>query len=104
MEFIFKELQYQLDAVKAVTDVFKGQPNTKLSQYTRDIGKLSNPQGQQMRLFGEGSDLTLATDDEDYAIGYANNPIQIDDNEALHNIQDVQERENIKRDTNLIKN
>lgn len=103
MEFIFKELQYQLDAVKAVTDVFKGQPNTKLSQYTRDIGKLSNPQGQQMRLFGEGSDLTLATDDEDYAIGYANNPIQIDDNEALHNIQDVQERENIKRDTNLIK-
>lgn len=103
MEFIFKELQYQLDAVKAVTDVFKGQPKTKLSQYTRDIGKLSNPQGQQMRLFGEGSDLTLATDDEDYAIGYANNPIQIDDNEALHNIQDVQERENIKRDTNLIK-
>lgn len=103
MEFIFKELQYQLDAVKAVTDVFKGQPNTKLSQYTRDIGKLSNPQGQQMRLFGEGSDLTLATDDEDYAIGYANDPIQIDDNEALHNIQDVQERENIKRDTNLIK-
>lgn len=103
MEFIFKELQYQLDAVKAVTDVFKGQPNTKLSQYTRGIGKLSNPQGQQMRLFGEGSDLTLATDDEDYAIGYANNPIQIDDNEALHNIQDVQERENIKRDTNLIK-
>lgn len=103
MEFIFKELQYQLDAVKAVTDVFKGQPNTKLSQYTRDIGKLSNPQGQQMRLFGEGSDLTLATDDEDYAIGYANNPIQINDNEALHNIQDVQERENIKRDTNLIK-
>lgn len=103
MEFIFKELQYQLDAVKAVTDVFKGQPNTKLSQYTRDIGKLSNPQGQQMRLFGEGSDLTLATDAEDYAIGYANNPIQIDDNEALHNIQDVQERENIKRDTNLIK-
>lgn len=103
MEFIFKELQYQLDAVKAVTDVFKGQPNTKLSQYTRDIGKLSNPQGQQMRLFGEGSDLTLATDDEDYAIGHANNPIQIDDNEALHNIQDVQERENIKRDTNLIK-
>lgn len=103
MEFIFKELQYQLDAVKAVTDVFKGQPNTKLSQYTRDIGKLSNPEGQQMRLFGEGSDLTLATDDKDYAIGYANNPIQIDDNEALHNIQDVQERENIKRDTNLIK-
>lgn len=103
MEFIFKELQYQLDAVKAVTDVFKGQPNTKLSQYTRDIGKLSNPQGQQMRLFGEGSDLTLATEDEDYAIGYANNPIQIDDNEALHNIQDVQERENIKRNTNLIK-
>lgn len=103
MEFIFKELQYQLDAVKAVTDVFKGQPNTKLSQYTRDIGKLSNPQGQQMRLFGDGSDLTLATDDEDYAIGYANNPIQLDDNEALHNIQDVQERENIKRDTNLIK-
>lgn len=103
MEFIFKELQYQLDAVKAVTDVFKGQPNTKLSQYTRDVGKLSNPQGQQMRLFGDGSDLTLATDDEDYAIGYANNPIQIDDNEALHNIQDVQERENIKRDTNLIK-
>lgn len=103
MEFIFKELQYQLDAVKAVTDIFKGQPNTKLSQYARDIGKLSNPQGQQMRLFGEGSDLTLATDDEDYAIGYANNPIQIDDNEALHNIQDVQERENIKRDTNLIK-
>lgn len=103
MEFIFKELQYQLDAVKAVTDIFKGQPNTKLSQYARDIGKLSNPQGQQMRLFGEGSDLTLATDDEDYTIGYANNPIQIDDNEALHNIQDVQERENIKRDTNLIK-
>lgn len=103
MEFIFKELKYQLDAVKAVTDVFKGQPNTKLSQYTRDIGKLSNPEGQQMRLFGEGSDLTLATDDKDYAIGYANNPIQIDDNEALHNIQDVQERENIKRDTNLIK-
>lgn len=41
MKFIFKEQDYQISAVKAVTDVFTGQRYQSLSQYTRDLGKLS---------------------------------------------------------------
>lgn len=40
MKFIFKEQKYQVEAVKAVADVFQGQPYTRLSTYTRDVGRL----------------------------------------------------------------
>ena len=38
MKFRFKTQQYQVDAVNAVIDVFKGQPFINYEEYTRDLG------------------------------------------------------------------
>lgn len=97
MKFIFKEQDYQIQAVKAVTDVLRGQPYRKLSSYTRDEGKLIKP--KQMQLF----DINTPLEYNDYSLGFANSPIEIDDKEVLANIQDIQTRENINFDKSLVK-
>lgn len=38
MKIEFKKLQYQLDAVRAVADCFKGQPKEVAQRYTIDQG------------------------------------------------------------------
>lgn len=103
MKFIFKEQAYQIAAVKAVTDVFAGQHYQALSQYTRDLGKLSPKEkgkSQQLTLnmgLANKNDLLVAQDEsnEDLSIGFANAPIQIDDMDALKNIQSIQMKSNL---------
>ena len=111
MKFIFKEQDYQIAAVKAVTDVFAGQHYQLLSQYTRDLGKLSPKdagKNQQLRLdlgLNNKSDLLVAkgNDNDDLAIGFANAPIQIDDQQALKDIQTIQMKSNLSVDEHLSK-
>lgn len=87
MKFIFKEQKYQVEAVKAVANVFQGQPYTRLSTYTRDVGRLKAGQIKQMTLFdGQGSDFSVG-DDYDYSLGFANSPIQLDNEQIINNIQ-----------------
>lgn len=111
MKFIFKEQDYQISAVKAVTDVFTGQRYQSLSQYTRDLGKLSPQEAsknQQLMLdfgFDNRNDLLVirGDDNDDLAIGFANAPIQIDDQQALKNIQTIQMKSNLSMDEHLSK-
>ena len=111
MKFIFKEQDYQIAAVKAVTDVFAGQRYQALSQYTRDLGKLSPKEkgkSQQLTLnmgLANKNDLLVAQDEsnEDLSIGFANAPIQIDDLDALKNIQSIQMKSNLAVDDSLSK-
>lgn len=98
MKFIFKEQKYQVEAVKAVADVFQGQPYTRLSTYTRDVGRLKAGQIKQMTLFdGQGSDFSVG-DDYDYSLGFANSPIQLDNEQIINNIQVVQGKANLAVD------
>ena len=89
MKFIFKEQDYQLAAVKAVTDVFAGQGNDSLSRYARDLGKLSEKiKYQQLELdFSE--------------CGFANPPIGISQKQILRNIQKIQAKSNLEIDEQL---
>ena len=111
MKFIFKEQDYQIAAVKAVTDVFAGQRYQALSQYTRDLGKLSQKdraKNQQLTLdlgLDNKNDLLVAGNDnrDDISIGFANAPIEIDDSQALNNIQSIQMKANLAVDEHLSK-
>ena len=110
MKFIFKEQDYQIEAVKAVTDVFAGQRYQTLSQYTRDLGKLSAKysKNQQLTLnlgLDNKNDLLVAdsNNEDDLSVGFANAPIQIDDAQALKNIQTIQMKSNLNVDERLSK-
>ncbi len=110
MKFIFKEQDYQIAAVKAVTDVFAGQRYQALSQYTRDLGKLSakDSKNQQLTLnlgLNNKSDLLVADSNngDDLSVGFANAPIQIDDAQALKNIRTIQMKSNLNVDERLSK-
>lgn len=39
MKLKFKHQQFQIDAAKAVTDVFQGQPNQSMQEFTHDMGR-----------------------------------------------------------------
>ena len=101
MKFNFKIQQYQTEAVEAVVNVFAGQGLHKNATYLRDVGvkKLN----QQMQLsfavddeFGETIDLESDT-------GYKNEAIELTDDQLLKNIQNLQQMNNIKISTSLIK-
>lgn len=100
MKFSFKIQKYQTDAVKAVCDVFDGQPFSDSVKYIRDIGSYAKKQRDTL-------DLGLDDDeDEEYdpydASSFRNNPIQITRDEILENINDVQGRQNIPLDGNIL--
>ena len=99
MKFNFKIQQYQTDAVEAVARVFNGQGHYDKISYIRDLGK--KKLGQQMGMvmadeFGETIDL-----DDD--IGYKNEQIELSDDQLLKNIQKLQNDNNIKMSTRLVK-
>ena len=86
MKFSFKIQKYQTDAVKAVCDVFEGQPFAESVKYIRDIGKFANQQKETL-------DLGIVEDDEydPYdAASFKNNPLQISRDTLMENIVDVQ--------------
>ena len=70
MKLKFKNQQFQTDAAKAVTDVFQGQKNAALLEFTHDMG----------------------TDSGGFfdAVGYKNQPIEVPYIEVLNHIRDIQ--------------
>ena len=100
MKFNFKIQQYQTDAVEAVVRVFNGQGHYDRISYIRDLGAQQAPQ-QQMGItmadeFGEMIDLEDDT-------GYINEQVEISDQQLLHNIQQLQNENNIKMSATLVK-
>lgn len=81
MQFKFKVQPYQTDAVRAVTDVFEGQPNSAPSAYLRDIGRAESRQGMDA-LFGSAQ--------MEAAEGYGNARIVLSEDALLRNIHKVQ--------------
>ena len=71
MKLQYKDQQFQVDAVNAVTSVFEGQPKQTSSSYVMDIGNEEN--------------VTL-----DILNGFKNFPISLSDNQLLENIKSVQ--------------
>ena len=70
MKLKFKNQQFQTDAAKAVTDVFQGQKNATLLEFTHDLG----------------------TDNGGFfdAVGYKNQPIDVPYSEVLNHIREIQ--------------
>ena len=110
MKITFKPLNYQLDAVQAVVDVFRGQQQLiGQTRYTLDRGIQPTPKRvtQQAGLdFGETDILqnsALQTYDmlDDENIGFANTPL-FDLNEILKNIQTVQANRQLPKSTELV--
>lgn len=75
----FKNQQFQTDAAKAVTDVFKGQRNQAMLEFTHDMGT-------------SGDGQTEAFD----VLGYRNQPLTISSIQTLDNIRAKQTAEQLK--------
>ena len=87
MKFKFKIQTFQTQAVEAVINCFKGQPNVSGINYRIDPGKKKDGQKQF-----------------DYAeLGFKNNRIILNDPQILENIQDVQRRQNLPQSVSLAK-
>ena len=97
MKFKFKIQQYQTEAVKAIADVFEGQPYREHAKYTMDMGVVE--QRAQMSLFENGM---LA--DEDYDVGFANPRIELSASQLLANIRNIQSLANIRESQTLSHN
>ena len=97
MKFKFKIQQYQTEAVKAIADVFEGQPYREHAKYTIDMGVVE--QRAQMSLFENGM---LA--DEDYDVGFANPRIELSASQLLANIRNIQALANIRESQTLSHN
>ncbi|MBR0264169.1 MAG: DEAD/DEAH box helicase family protein [Prevotella sp.] len=79
MQLKFKHQQFQIDAAKAVTDVFKGQRNQAMLEFTHDMGT-------------SGDGQTEAFD----VLGYRNQPLTISSLQTLDNIRAKQTAEQLK--------
>lgn len=106
MKIEFKELQYQLDAVNAVADCFKGQPKEVAQRYTIDQGKqkpLPKPKGETLSLFTDDEAPTTKQSSlyDELHIGYANAPIG-DLSKVLDNIRSVQASQGLRQSNELI--
>ncbi|MCH4484459.1 DEAD/DEAH box helicase family protein [Staphylococcus haemolyticus] len=84
MKLQYKDQQFQVDAVNAITSVFEGQPKQTSSSYIMDIGNEEN--------------VTL-----DILNGFKNFPISLSDNQLLENIKSVQKDNGLIIDNRLIK-
>ncbi len=87
MKLRFKHQQFQMDAAKAVVDVFKGQRN-RVQTYLIDPGR-ENMQG------------TVASDFD--MLGTANAPVELDDRIILENLNAVQRTNGISPSARLEK-
>lgn len=84
MQLQYKDQQFQIDAVNAVTSVFEGQPKQTSMSYMMDIGNEEN--------------ITL-----DILNGFKNFPISLPDNELLQNIKTIQKDNGLLTENKLIK-
>ena len=69
----FKNQQFQTDAARAVTDVFRGQRNMAMVEYTHDMGRRTDG---ILDLFD--------------VVGFHNHPITVTDGQLLENIRAIQ--------------
>lgn len=99
MKFRFKIQQYQTEAVKAIADVFRGQPYVERVKYTRDLGV--GTQSAQVSFFDNGVGATLFEEDD---IGFANNRIELTSQMLLDNIRGIQSLSNIRESDKLSHN
>lgn len=100
MKFKFKIQPYQTDAVDAVTKVFDGQGFHDKLGYIRDIGKITSEQRQmEWGLTEEDPEIIDLTNDT----GYKNEAIELSDEQLLKNIQSLQNQNNIKLSSTLVK-
>ena len=95
MKFKFKIQQYQTDAVKAVVNVFNGQPFMDKVTYLRDLGNTTSP---VQKSFLDGLDLS-----NNDGSGFENAPIALTDTQLLENIRGLQIDNNIKQSSSLSK-
>lgn len=101
MKFRFKTQQYQVDAVNAVVEVFKGQPYIGFEEYSRDLGVSNQPQKRQISMFdSDESQASLLGDNGD--IGYSNASIKLTDERLLNNVREIQSKSNLQESRNLI--
>ena len=87
MKLKFKHQQFQIDAAKAVTDVFQGQQNLSMLEFTHDMGRRSD--GQQ-----EAFDV----------VGFRNQPINIYSQQLLTNLREVQMAGQLKPSEEVLMN
>lgn len=85
MKLQYKNQQFQLDAVNAVTAVFEGQPKQNGLSYMMDMG--ANPNIR----------LDIAN------TGFKNEDIALADDELLRNIKAIQKENGILSDNKLVK-
>lgn len=96
MKFNFKIQGYQTDAVRAVVNIFKGQPQSSSSRYIRDLGTLERPANSQLSMLKNNEDIYDN-------IGYKNDLLELSDEQLLKNIHTQQSENNIKLSPCLIK-
>lgn len=96
MKFNFKIQQYQTAAVEAVANVFAGQGFHDKIAYRRDVGD-NQPKTYQMT-FGADEELDPMSE-----TGYVNELVQLSDEQLLKNIQELQNANNIKMSSSLVK-
>jgi type III restriction enzyme len=88
MRIKFKSQDYQSAAVDAVVDCFQGQPKLDSVKYRMDKGvAVKDQQG--------GVQTQIDYDGDANESAFKNAPIQLDEGELLHNIQQVQSRQNL---------
>ena len=101
MKFKFKTQKYQVDAIKSIIDVFKGQQYHERSEYTLDKGiDTTNKTYEKIELFAtdnEGNEI----DPNDVDLGFANALIELSKEDLLKNIREIQNLANIKESTSL---
>ena len=106
MKFNFKIQQYQTDAVDAVVKVFDGQGYHTGLGYTRDLGTNKTlyfePYQLSMKVAEEQIDFMRDMDPQD-DMGYKNEQIVLSDEQLLKNIQSLQNANNIKQSSSLVK-
>jgi type III restriction enzyme len=97
MKLKFKQQEFQINAVKAIVDVFDGQP-LKSNKFTLEK---SNALIQKAKNAAQGLQTLDFEQNVFEQIGYRNSEIKITDNQILENIKAVQQRNEIKEITNI---
>lgn len=91
MKLQFKEQQFQIQAVKAVTDCFIGQP-METARFTLERSQEIIRKAKEAALGVNTLDLEK---DMEESIGYRNRPIRLTEAQLLQNIQHVQQANDI---------
>ena len=87
MKLKFKHQQFQIDAAKAVTDVFQGQPNQSMQEFTHDMGRSTD-----------------GIQDMFDVVGFRNQPIRLYSTDVRKNMNAVQMAAQLKPTDSVVLN